>query len=371
MRNHFLFLAGLALIVFSCNNDTTSNVDEQGSGASQGFIDTRPSAKGAPGEVFVVIDPAQWEDSLGKEIRRTFAISVPGLPQPEPMFTLRNVSPLDMTKTLREMKSLVYVATLDNDSRAGKRLNRNFTEASMEEIRNDPDKFQFIKTDEFAKGQKVVHLFGADEESLIQNIIDHREQLRNYFTKLEKDRLAATLLDVTETGIDTRLRNNYGCSLKLPRGYEIAQPEDDFIWIRRLDATLDVDRAIFIYREPYTDESVFTEEGLQALRDRITSKYIHDIQKPDIIMERQKELFLSKEVNFHGNYAMEVRGLWRLNDLSLGGPYISYAMVDQSTNQLYYIEGYVAAPGTEKRTYMMEMEVILDTFRLVKQNTTN
>lgn len=370
MRTTSLLALALTLVLGACNaNKTTSTVGESSSTQSRGPLDMRPPAVGAPGEMFFVIDPKHWDGPLGDEIRKTFAIRVPGLSPPEPLFTLRNIPPRSMNKTFRTMKNLIYVATLDNTSRSGKYLRRNFTDESIAEIKSDPTQFQYIKNDEFAIGQKVVHLFGRTEAELIENLISHREQLRQYFMKVENDRLASVLLDVTETGIETRLANNYAARLKVPRGYELAYEKEDFIWIRRRDPGADIDRGIFIYKEPYTDEAVFTEEGMQALRDRFTQRYVRDPQKPEVVMERQKELYTLQEMNFHNKYAVEVRGLWRLSDISLGGPYLAYAMVNESTSEIYYIEGYVGAPGTDKRPYLMELEVILDTFRPLKPNT--
>ena len=368
IRNTFLAFASFVFLL-ACGSETnTSTVGSSGNPPSRSAIDLRPPAVGAPGEIYFVIDPEQWDGPLGDELRRTFSIRVPGLPQPEPMFTVRHLAPQDMSKTFRVMKNLVYVATLDNNSRSGKYLRRNFTDASIQEIEQDPTKFQYIKTDEFAIGQKVVHLFGRTEDALLKNIVDHREQLRQYFIGLEHARLAEVLFKVRETGVENRLKQNHQVTIKVPRGYELAHEEENFMWVRRRDQMLDVDRGVFIYHEPYTDETVFTEEGMKKLRDRITTKHVRDVQKPSIVMERQTEMFDFSEINFHGKYAVEIRGLWRLSDISLGGPYVAYAMVDEARGRLIYFEGYVAAPGTEKRPYMTEMEVILDTFRVAAEN---
>ncbi|MEL6535519.1 MAG: DUF4837 family protein [Bacteroidota bacterium] len=370
MKNVFVILISFLIFTTGCDStDTASTIGDSRPTAASGGVDLRPPATGAPGEMFFIIDPDQWNGPLGQEIRRTFAIKMPGLPQPEPMFTLRNIDPKDMSKVFRGMKNLIYVATLDNKSRAGKRLRRNFTGSSIAEINNDPTKFHFIKTDEFAIGQKVMHLFGRNEEELTNNIVEHREWLRKFFTKVENDRLAGTLFRVKESGLMDRLSREHKFTISIPRGYDLAYNQPQFVWLRRRDQGLDVDRGIFVYSEPYTDDQVFTPEGMQALRDRITRKYVRDPQKASIVMERQLENFEHAEMNYHGQYAVEVRGLWRLSDISLGGPYIAYALVDEERNRLIYFEGYVAAPGTEKRPYMMEMEVILDTFRVVKDIT--
>jgi hypothetical protein len=60
---------------------------------------------------------------------------------------------------------------------------------------------------------------------------------------------------------------------------------------------------------------------------------------------------------------MELRGLWRTNNKSMGGPFISYALVDQDRGLLYYIEGFTFSPGKPQREIIRELEAILKTFQ--------
>ncbi len=60
---------------------------------------------------------------------------------------------------------------------------------------------------------------------------------------------------------------------------------------------------------------------------------------------------------------MEVRGLWRTNNYSMGGPFLGYAIVDEVQGNLYYIEGFTYAPGKNKREIMRELEAVLWSFK--------
>lgn len=60
---------------------------------------------------------------------------------------------------------------------------------------------------------------------------------------------------------------------------------------------------------------------------------------------------------------MESKGLWRISDLSRGGPFISYTIVDEESQLIYYVEGYVDSPGTRKKNFVRELETILATFK--------
>jgi hypothetical protein len=69
-----------------------------------------------------------------------------------------------------------------------------------------------------------------------------------------------------------------------------------------------------------------------------------------------------KEINFKGRFAVQLRGLWKVNNYYMGGPFISYAMVDEGTNRLYYVEAFLYSPGEEQRDDLRELNTILKTF---------
>ena len=72
----------------------------------------------------------------------------------------------------------------------------------------------------------------------------------------------------------------------------------------------------------------------------------------------------SKKINFKGNYSIESKGLWKLSDISAGGPFHSIIFYDSEKMRMYYMEGYVYAPGLKKRDLMQEISSILWTFDL-------
>ena len=59
---------------------------------------------------------------------------------------------------------------------------------------------------------------------------------------------------------------------------------------------------------------------------------------------------------------IEHRGLWKLKNNIMGGPFVSYVMASKDRKSIFYIEGFVAAPGKDKRELIRELEVILKTF---------
>ncbi len=325
-----------------------------------------PKAAGKPGEIILVIDSAQWEGEVGKALRETFHQPVPHIPREEQMFSLNQIDPRDFQSILKKQKNIIFATVLGSNSRGNKRLKTYFTKESLKMIDEDPSLFMYPKKDEFAKGQEVLHLFGETEENLIHNISKNRLKLQRHFLDIEEKRNYTSLFSVkTEEGISKHIEEKLGCELKVPLGYEIALEAEKFIWLRNFSP--DIDKSIFISWVEYTSEEMFSLDSLVKLRTELSKPYI--LYKPEdlesyLLTETDNfDVFINK-INFKGQYAVVVKGLWKMNKYYMGGPFISYAMVDESTNRLYYIEGFLFSPGKPQRDFMRELDTILKTFKV-------
>lgn len=326
--------------------------------------DTLPTARGASGEVVLVMDSVAWQGELGDELRQTFLKAMPGLPQPEPYFSVRYVDPFKLNKVLRNAKNMLFVATLENKSRAGRRMRNYFTESSIQRIEEDPNLFKLGKSNQFARGQEVLFLFGTTEEALIENLKNNRKEVRNHFHSVEIDRLQQNLYKANEQrSVNRNLLEDEGFYLRVPYGYELVPLDhspENFFWLRNLGD--EVDKSVVVAYENYTSEDAFTPEGIMQLRRRVMRQNIRDDSTTYMTTQDLVPVEFDT-VNFNGKYAIEARGLWKMSNNSMGGPFLSYTFVDEETNRLYYIEGFVYSPGKQKRPSVREVEAIIKTFK--------
>lgn len=351
MNRIILFLFLVACIP-ACNNKNEKNA---------AYL---PKATGKPGDVILIMDSVQWKGELGSELRKIFRKEVPGLPQKEPMFNLIWVHPSRL-KLLTQIRNLVYVFTLDQESMGSKILRRDFTPETLGRIKSDTSFFRFTRQNEYAKGQEVMYLFGDTEENLIHHLRRADEQIVNHFNGVERKRLEANLYGTKSTeGVASFLKKEHGIELRVPVGYLLADKQQDFIWLRQIEAEKDKD--IFITWKPYESEYQLLPDSVLAWRDEVARKYLfEDPENPISYLVTERENFdvISRQVSFNKHFAMQIRALWRTNNLTMGGPYVGYALVDQPRGRLYYLEGFAYAPGTDKREVMRELETILGTFK--------
>jgi hypothetical protein len=327
--------------------------------------DYLPKANGKPGEILLIVDSLQWKDSLGSELRKIFHAEVPGLPQDEPMFTVIRAHPERNMRLLTTLRNLVYVFTLDQNTRGSRRLKETISKETLARIQQDTSFYLSIIKDEYARGQEVMYLFGNTEENLIKHLQKNGTKIIEHFNNLEKERLAKDLFTKRSSeGVTSFLRREQKIEINIPVGYKLADKQTDFVWLRQIDP--DKDKDIFITWKPYESEYQFLPDSLIAWRDAVCQKYLFEDPKNPmsyLVTEREDADVLTKQVNFKGHFAMEIRGLWRTNLRTMGGPFLGYALADQPQGLIYYIEGFAFAPGKDKREFMRELETILWSFK--------
>jgi hypothetical protein len=337
-----------ALLFFSCQEKSSEYL---------------PKATGKPGEVVLIVDSLQWNGALGTELKKIFRAEVPGLPQEEPMFTVIRAHPEKNLHLLTQLKTLVYVFTLDQKSKGSRLLTQSLSPETIKRIKSDTSFYLSTVKDEYARGQEVMYLFGDTEENLIRHLSKNGKQLIDHLNKLERERLASKLFSAT-SGITSTLRKEQKVDIKIPSTYRLANKKKNFVWARQIFA--DQDKDIFITWKPYESEYQLLPDSVMAWRDEIAKANLFEDPKNPIsylVIEKEDAPVYAQQVNFNNKFAMEIRGLWRTNHRTMGGPFLGYALTDESRGLIYYIEGFAYAPGKDKRELMRELETILWSFK--------
>ena len=140
----------------------------------------------------------------------------------------------------------------------------------------------------------------------------------------------------------------------------------DFIWLRQ--ANPKDDQIIFIARKSYTFAEDFTQTNLIKFRDDICRNNLFEdpVNNNSFLLTETTVPFIpvtSEVISMNKHFSVKLQGIWRSNTNSIGGPFEGIAIVDESTNQFYYIEGFTYGPAKEQREIMRRLEAILYTFK--------
>ena len=320
----------------------------------------KPVASYLQGQVLVIMDAQQWQAPLGEALRHGLAAPMPGMPQPEPVFDLLHISPDAFNPLLQRSAAVLFVWLTDSQSHDNQRLKRIFSHTLAPLAAPDSSRLHFFH-DMYAKGQQVALLVAPSSAAAVA-YLSHGSgaaSLCSYFEQLEYNQLIKKLAIATNDTLGQGLFDRHGLRLDVPKTYTLVKDTTHFVWMRYLSAT--VDKNIFIHSAPYTDSTVFFDA--KRYRTAITHKYLRDSQKPWLYITVQDEMpFYSQAVSLQGCYAWQTRGLWKLSDNSIGGPFVSYLIPYRM--RLYYMETFLYRAGHKKRDVFREMEAILRTVRI-------
>ncbi len=363
-----VFLLFLLVIFFnvSCEKNIKSNIN------NSSFL---PRASGENNEMLIIMDSTKFKGKIGRFLVDTYSSYIPGLPQPEPMFDLRYIKPRKFNSILKHAKNIVVAFTLEGSSLDSKILRKNFNEESLKSIKADSSLFYFTRRDQYAKGQTILYLFSQSDDDLYIKLNNNKKSILNYFKKELHKRVNNEIFSKEENNLSQKILIDHGIKLRIPFGYDLAKniknKKSSFFWLRHLDP--EFEKNIYLYYEEYSNSElknfydVFSSEDpdIYKIRNYISKKFLKDSENSKIFMDIQDVFPIeSSKINFKGNLAIESIGLWKLSDISAGGPFKSIVVYDPNKNRIYYLEGYVYAPGTKKRDFMQEISSILMTFEL-------
>lgn len=323
---------------------------------------SKPKARGDIGEIILAIDSTKWAGPVGDELREIFMQDIPGMIRSESRFNVHRVDPRALNRMLKMSTNLIYVTTFDDKSASSQAINAQFTKESKEKAQANKDLYTLRVEDEYAIGQEVLYLFGNNEEELLANLRANKGKLQNLFEIRARGRLEKAILARKNTEASAETEKNLGIRVEVPASYQIAKSESNFVWLRQPTPSANrADISLFFYSEPYVSEEQTFPENILNLRDSVARNHIFgDPDDPTSYMVTEKQIIPAfRNMVINDNFTVELRAPWKTNNLSMGGSYLGYFMVDEEKGRIYYLEGFVYYPNEVHRDALREIETIL------------
>ena len=319
-----------ALLLVGCTDKGSNN--EKYLPASVGKINT----------VSVVIDDELWKGAVGDTIRRYFAAAIDGLPNEEPLFTLRQMPPQVFQGNTRNSRNILIVQ------------------------RGDKPKVT-IEEDVYARPQVIATVQTNKIREICCKIEEYNQQLIEAFRENELKETLHRFENSLNT--ETATVETLGVKLKMPSLYKSHKYGTNFFWIER-----DIKggkASVILYEMPLgsiPNEGVARAQAIVKMRDSIGKLYIPGPEKG---MYMVTESYLAPSIKlftFKDRKTIESKGLWEVKNFALGGPYINYIIEDQENNRLLVVEGFMYAPQMPKRDVMFELEAIIKSIEFKNNN---
>ncbi|MEE4198011.1 MAG: DUF4837 family protein [Bacteroidales bacterium] len=302
-----------------------------------------PNVTGKAGEVVLVIDNEYWNAEIGQEFKKRFLVSCPVLPQDEPMFDLAQIAHNEFSKIFRTHRTLVSV-----------KIDNSYTNPKI-----------FIQENVWAKPQLIINVVAPDEAGLLKVVKAKGDLIIQRILEKEMNRYAQGYQKFEEAGIGNRLEEKFGYRLTVPKGYSLDLDTTDFVWIESRGHG-DLIQGILVYSYPIPEIDLST--GLIfAKRDQFTQQFVPGPSRNSYMAVDRNADFLRKEINVNGINVIQTRGLWYVKNDFMGGPFVTFSVIDQNKKRVINFDGFVYAPQFDKRDYLRQVEAILYTLQKPKK----
>jgi hypothetical protein len=303
---------------------------------------TKKNVTGRPGEMVVVMQEGYWKGELGSYCKEVLAQPQMGLPAEEPLFNLIQIPHEAFTDIFLTTRNLMIFKV---------------SPGNKKEI--------LFQKDVHAFTQAVSTISASNAEEAKQVMQENRDKILGFFLVAERNRLLYSYENIHEKTVTTATKEKFGFTLNMLPGTKVATTTDSFMWLRY--ETPEISQGIFIYTFPYDSDSTFTEKYLIIKRNL----FLHDNVPGSVngsYMTTEADLpFLFNTFKVNGNYAAETRGLWKMENDFMGGPFINLAILDLLNKRVIVLDGYVYAPGKDKRNLLRQVEAMMYSIKFDKQ----
>jgi hypothetical protein len=293
-------------------------------------------SNGKAGEVILILDKMQVNESARNYIEEALTQPQPALNQIEPMFDLLHFENKDFTSHFQRHRNIVQFVVNPNYSSNTLELNENV----------------------WSKPQLIVCFKGNSKDSLFALFQQNESEIIDKIYRNDLKRVISYASTNNNPYIEKKITDKFGIHITVPKTYEIAREEDDFIWLRFQTARND--RFIMIYKTQGNDLS---RDALIKTRNEKTKAYIPGavLGAYPIVAEVYQYPQYQQEIKVGTSSGVELRGLWECVGDKMGGPFYNFSFIDKTDENVISIDGFVYAPQEDKRNYLREVEAIVKT----------
>jgi hypothetical protein len=279
---------------------------------------------------------SQWLGEVGDELREFIGKPLVGLPQPETIFSVGQVSPQGFGGVMNKSRNILIVEESDKDGFS-------------------------IKNNMYAEPQTIIYVTAKDEKGLLAQLKKYEKQIIKIFKdseiKVLQNNFSQEKLDDASFKTFTQL----GISMTIPNSYREVDDTGEFLWLRQHllsgIAKGDGTNNILVYSLPLQDEnSIFNH--ILSVRDSIGKKYIPGSREGMYMITEAAYTPVTYSSTISGRKAFETRGKWEVKNDFMAGPFLNYTVIDKENNRVLVVEGFTYAPSVNKREFVFELEAI-------------
>ena len=304
-----------------------------------------PSVSGKAGEIIVVMEKPDWEDTLGGDVRDLLACDCPWLAQKEPLYNLVNVVPSAFVDLFKVHRNIILFQVGPQIDTTG----------------------IIYKHDVWASPQCVIQLSAPTSAQASELLKEKGPMIISSIEQAERDRVIRNTLRYEERSIYPAVTKVFGGSPHFPSGYKLRKITDDFAWIAD---DKQVYQDVFIYRYP-VEADPFTLDKIVAHRNAILKENVPGMFDGTYMTTSEFFTPTLEYLKYRGRDLVQVRGMWEVQNDFMGGPFVSHSFYSPDGREIYVAEAWVYAPQFDKRQYLRQVESVLYSWEWEKKAEEN
>lgn len=307
------------------------------SGGPQSLL---PKSGGRPYEVLLVASNRRCAAVVDSVLTQ----DMPSLPQREPMFDVSLIDTTRFNQTTRLARCIVIVTV-------------NPAVFTSTRIRYEKNVW--------ARPQLVAYVNTPSASQFSQYMAKAGHRLTSLLTRAEINTAISTLRAGSNRKAESSIRRMFGWNMRIPAEMKAGKTGRNFIWLS--DNRPDRMRNICVYS--YSGTTLDAHRALAA-RDSVMRLNIPG-ELDGMYMQTTPGSVTAGLTTEDGRTVMISRGLWEMRNDAMGGPFVSYSVVDSANSRIIVAEAFVYAPGTNKRNLIRSAEAALYTLGRHAANGSN
>lgn len=353
MKNQIILALFSLFLISACNNSSTNS-----GGALSSVL---PSSTGGADEIMFIIPDKLTSEETKESIDANFNENYRVLPKPENTFNISNIKFSAVNSLMYRYRNIVLLADISKESGVLAKAKEVLSDEQFKSLERGEQKV-FTLRNIWSKPQNVIFIFGNNPEDLQKTMEVNARSIKNKILKtdLEVYKNIAFL-----NGINGKLNEQWNeyhnIDYKIPIGYKLSENEGNFVSLRK-----DVkDGIIFLFFDVinYSGPVPDFNNGINLRNER--GHYMSS-NSENSYMSTDSTLGFIESKTIKGNViTYETSGLWRMENDFMGGPFITKYIIDQDNNRVIFLDGFMYAPGEDKKKrYMRQVEAIFSTLEI-------
>lgn len=289
----------------------------------------KPGSSGKTLELMVVATNDIYSSSTRLVMDTIFATPQDGLNQPEPRF------------------EVVQIAPSSFESNNMFQAHRNIL---MLQIDPNGQNKVYLDNNKWSQPQVVIRIVGNSRQALDSLLLANSERLLKEFYNMEYARMKKVFSQTPNVKVNNMIKEKYGFSLTFPEEFSLAKTEGNFMWVRK--EAKDFGLQVYINTTPAGDAKAFEEATILDNLDTLMKHHVPGPAEGSYQATERRDFFYTRKVMLGDVEAVETRGLWRLINDFMGGPFVCYTFMSPDGESVVTLVGCVYSPSQRSKMVM-------------------